>query len=122
MPLSQISITQRNQECLNLISEKKYFNNEISIAQFAAIYLLRNYEIDNLFDLPIDKYIPISSYSNNKWHLSDVDNDGFIRKSLVLFDPKIEDSDYALRAAVSLGLDKIFDIIRNKSWDILELL
>jgi len=121
MPLSQMGVTSKNQECLNLLLSKNYFLNEISAAQFAALYLIRNHDIESILEYPIDKYNPKGGFMN-KWHLSDVDNELFIRKSLLLFDTRIADADYALRSAVSLGLDKIHEKISDNNWDILDLL
>ena len=86
---------------------KKYFNDEKSAAQFAAIYLIRNFDISTVVGKPLDRYS--ASFSNNKWHLNVLDEDNFIRKSLLLLDNQIEDLNVALRAAISIGLDKIYE-------------
>ena len=121
MPLSQLAITQKNQDCLNILmnEEKKYFSDEKGAAQFAAVYLIRNFDVSKVTNLPLDKYT--SSFTNNKWHLNDLDSDYFIRNSLILFDNRIEDTDLALRSAVSIGLDKIYEKINDVDWTIISL-
>lgn len=121
MPLSQLAITQKNQECLNILmdKDKAYFSDEKGAAQFAAVYLIRTLDVSKVTNSPLDKYT--SSFTNNKWHLNDLDSDNFIRNSLMLFDNRIEDADLALRSAVSIGLDKIYEKIKDNDWTIINL-
>jgi|LFRM01.2.fsa_nt_gb hypothetical protein len=123
MPLSQLAISSTNQKCIDMLKEKRknYFEKEKDIAIFAAIYAISKVDLTKYS--PLDKYTPEGGYSENKWHLQDVDADNFIRESLSLFYDNYEDQDFALRSIVSLGLDAIYDLIKNKeNWDISDLL
>src|SRR5690554_5142128 len=101
--------------------EKKYFDYELDVAKFAATYSLTNVDLTKFRQL--DKYTPEPGYSVNKWHLSDVDPDYFIRESISIFYNNFEDVEYAFRSIISIGLDVIYEKIKdNENWNITDLL
>lgn len=120
MPLSDIGITKENDICINLLKEKGYFGDDKTAAQFATSYALKNINLHSFF--PIESYNK-GNFTNNKWHTEDFDSGAFFRSLIRLYYEDISDSDYALRAVISLGLDEVYKRIKDhREWSILDLL
>ncbi|MFA5660021.1 MAG: hypothetical protein WC968_01305 [Bacilli bacterium] len=119
MPLADINISVDNDECIAKLKEKGYFDDDKTTAKFAASYALSRVDLSQY--KPLDEYK--GSFKNNKWHMEDFDGDKFFRTLIRLYHDDVKDEDYALRAVISIGLDKILDIINNnKDWTIVDII
>ena len=119
MPLSDISITKKNDDCISLLKGKGYFDDDKTAARFAVSYALKSTELSKY--MPFDEFKV--SYTNNKWHMQDFDGDRFFRSLIKIYYEGIKDEDYALRSVISIGLDMIYEIIiNNKDWTIIDLI
>lgn len=105
--LAQIGVTDDNLKCLDLLKEKGYFDELQEAARFAASIAIRRklYEGKDL--------LKVGTKLNTRWNTSLVDPDNFLRNIIKYFGLCPANYDIGLRSLIILGLDYIYEKIKN---------
>jgi|GEM_PF-1549907 len=106
--LAQISMTDENSKCLDILKNSGYFNDQQDAARFAASLALRLklYEGVDMMN--------VGSNMTTKWGTSLVDPDYFFRNIVKALNICPEDAGVGLRSLIILGLDYIYSNIKDQ--------
>ena len=108
--LAQIGVTERNLICLDKLKESGLFDELQDAARFAAAIALRE-------KLYVGKdLMNIGTKLNTRWNTSLLDPDNFFRRIIKNLNICPDDYGIGLRSLVILGLDYIFEKIKDKDY------
>lgn len=107
--LSQIGVTNDNLRCLEKLKDSKLFDDLQDAARFAAALALRK-------KLYVNKNLmKVGTRLNNKWNTGLVDPDYFFR-NIIKHLELCEDFGIGLRSLIIIGLDHIYEKIKDKDF------